>query len=70
MGKKLAIRRVALINIGLIFEGRYEILEGRIRKWMVGVKRTRIRNGITGTLTIATPPAAAAPNTRNRHHFH
>lgn len=54
VGPQLAIMSVAFLIIGLLFDGSYALLAGRIRPWLVGVKRTRIRNGITGTLLIGT----------------
>ncbi len=54
VGPQLAIMSVTFLVIGLLFDGSYAVLAGRIRPWLTGVKRTRIRNGITGTLLIGT----------------
>ena len=54
VGPQLAVMSAAFLIIGLIFDGSYALLSGRIRPWLVGVKRNRIRNGITGTLLIGT----------------
>ena len=45
---------VVFLIIGLLFDGSYAVRAGRIRPWLVGGKRTRIRNGITGSLLIGT----------------
>ncbi len=54
IGPQLAVMCVAFLLIGLLFDGSYALLAGRIRPWLVGVRRNRIRNGITGTLLIGT----------------
>ena len=54
IGPQLAVMSVAFLLIGLLFDGSYAVLAGRIRPWLVGVRRNRIRNGITGTLLIGT----------------
>ena len=54
VGPQLAIMSVAFLIIGLLFDGSYALLAGRIRPWLVGARRSRIRNGITGTLLIGT----------------
>ena len=54
IGPQLAVMSVAFLLIGLLLDGSYAVLAGRIRPWLVGVRRNRIRNGITGTLLIGT----------------
>jgi len=53
-GPQLVVMSVAFVVIGLTFDGSYALLAGRIRPWLVGAKRARIRNGLTGTLLIGT----------------
>ena len=54
VGPQLAIMSAAFVAVAFVFDSGYALLAGRIRPWLVGAKRIRIRNGITGTLLIGT----------------
>jgi len=45
---------VAFVVIGIVFDSTYALLAARIRPLLMGERRTRIRNGLTGSLLIGT----------------
>ncbi len=53
-GPQLAAMSIAFVAIAIFFDGCYAMLAGRIAPWLEDARRARIRNGITGTLLIAT----------------
>ena len=54
VGPQLAAMSVAFLVIVTLLNGGYALLGGRIRPWLIGVRRKRIRHGITGSLLIGT----------------
>ena len=54
LGPQLVAMSVGFVLIALVFDGLYAILAARIRPYLIGARRARIRNGITGTLLIGT----------------
>lgn len=53
-GPQLAIMSVAMVLVAVVFDSSYALLAGRVRPWLVGELRTRIRHGLAGTLLIGT----------------
>jgi threonine/homoserine/homoserine lactone efflux protein len=53
-GPQLAVMSAAMVAIAVTFDSCYALIAGRVRPWLVGRTRTRIRHGITGTLLIGT----------------
>ncbi len=53
-GPQLVAMSVAFVAIAIFFDGCYAMLGGRIAPWLEDARRARMRNGITGTLLIAT----------------
>ncbi len=53
-GPQLVAMSVAFLVIVTLLNGGYAVLGARIRPWLVGVRRNRIRNGVTGSLLIGT----------------
>jgi homoserine/homoserine lactone efflux protein len=51
---QLVAMSVAFVVIGIVFDGTYALLAARIRPLLMGERRTRIRNGLTGSLLIGT----------------
>jgi len=58
VGPQLAVMSLTFLAIGLLFDGSYALLAGRVRPWLLGARRNRIRNGLTGTLLIGTSSLA------------
>lgn len=54
LGPQLVAMSIGFVLIALIFDGLYAILAARIRPYLIGARRARIRNGLTGTLLIGT----------------
>ena len=54
VGPQLAMLIVTFIGLAFIFDGMYAVLAGRLRPWLVGPKRARLRHGITGALLAGT----------------
>ena len=53
-GPQVALLSATFVVIALLLDGGYALLAGRLRGFLVGAKRVRIRHGITGTLLICT----------------
>lgn len=53
-GPQIATMIVSFIVIAIVIDGAYAVLAGRMRPWLVGAKRARLRHGITGTLLMGT----------------
>jgi threonine/homoserine/homoserine lactone efflux protein len=51
---QLVAMSVAFVVIGIVFDSTYALLAARIRPLLMGERRTRIRNGLTGSLLIGT----------------
>lgn len=51
---QLMAMSAAMVVIAVVFDSSYALLAGRVRPWLAGARRTRIRHGLTGTLLIAT----------------
>lgn len=51
---QLLAMSVAFVVIATTFDSCYALLAGRVRPWLTGERRTRVRHGLTGTLLIAT----------------
>jgi len=54
VGPQLIIMCVTFIALALFLDGSYAVLAGRLRPWLTGERRGRIRNRITGGLLMAT----------------
>ncbi len=54
VGPQLAAMSVAFVAIAVVIDSGYALLAGRLRGRLLDARRTRIRNGITGTLLIGT----------------
>ncbi len=53
-GPQLAIMSITFLCIAITIDGMYAFLAGRLRPWLQGGERGRIRNRITGSLLIST----------------
>jgi homoserine/homoserine lactone efflux protein len=51
---QLVAMSIAFVAIAVFFDGVYALLAARIRPLLMGERRTRIRNGLTGSLLIGT----------------
>lgn len=58
-GPQLAALSVTFLIIAVIIDGAYAVLAGRLRPWLTGERRGRLRNRITATLLIGTGLALA-----------
>ena len=54
VGPQLAILSMLFLVIAVLFDGCYAVLAGRLRPWLTGERRGRIRNRVTGSLLICT----------------
>jgi homoserine/homoserine lactone efflux protein len=54
LAPQLVAMCVAFLVIAVVFDSTYALLAARVRPLLVGKRRTRIRNGLTGTLLIGT----------------
>lgn len=54
VGPQLVAMSVAFVVIAVVIDSSYALLAGRLRGRLLDARRTRIRNGITGTLLIGT----------------
>ncbi len=54
LGRQLLIMSATFLVLALILDGSYALLAGRLRPWLTGRKRGRIRNRITATLLMVT----------------
>lgn len=54
VGPQVAVMIVTFVVIAFFLDGGYAVLAGRMRHWLVGAKRARLRHGITGTLLLGT----------------
>ena len=54
VGPQLVVMSVLFLVIAVVFDGCYAVLSGRLRPWLAGERRGRIRNRITGSLLICT----------------
>lgn len=54
LGPQLTIMCVTFLALALVLDGSYALLAGRLRRWLTGEKRGRVRNRITGALLMAT----------------
>lgn len=54
VGPQLVAMSVAFVVFAVIIDSGYALLAGRLRGRLMDARRTRIRNGITGTLLIGT----------------
>ncbi len=59
MGEQLFILSITFLVIATLFDSGYAILAGKLRPWLMGERRGRIRNRITGALLIGTGVALA-----------
>ena len=53
-GPQLLLMSVTFLCIAIVIDGGYAFLAGRLRPWLQGGTRGRLRNRITGTLLIGT----------------
>ena len=58
-GEQLFILSVTFLIIATVLDSNYAIMAGKLRPWLTGERRGRIRNRITGTLLIGTGLALA-----------
>ena len=58
-GPQLLLMSVTFLCIAITIDGSYAFLAGRLRPWLQGGTRGRLRNRITGTLLIGTGLALA-----------
>jgi homoserine/homoserine lactone efflux protein len=54
VGPQLLVMSVLFLAIAVLFDGCYAVLAGRLRPWLTGERRGRIRNRVTGSLLIGT----------------
>lgn len=54
VGPQLVAMSAAFVTIAIAIDSGYALLAGRLRGRLLDARRTRIRNGITGTLLIGT----------------
>ena len=54
VGPQLVVMSVLFLVIAVLFDGCYAVLSGRLRPWLTGERRGRIRNRVTGSLLICT----------------
>lgn len=53
-GPQLAVMTATFLCIAITIDGMYAFLAGRLRPWLQGGKRGKLRNKITGSLLIGT----------------
>ncbi len=53
-GPQLAAMSLAFVVLAVLLDGAYALLAGRMRPWLAGGARARVRSGITGTLLVGT----------------
>lgn len=53
-GPQIVALSATFMVIAFLLDGMYAVLAGRMRHWLVGPQRARLRHGITGTLLIGT----------------
>jgi homoserine/homoserine lactone efflux protein len=58
-GPQLFLMSITFLCIAVAIDGSYAFLAGRLRPWLQGGNRGRIRNRITGTLLVGTGIALA-----------
>jgi threonine/homoserine/homoserine lactone efflux protein len=54
LGLQLVLLCTTFLVIATVLDGSYVLLAGRVRGWLRGSRRARLRNRITGSLLIAT----------------
>ncbi len=54
LGLQLGLLCATFLVIATVLDGSYVLLAGRLRTWLRGRRRARLRNRITGSLLIAT----------------
>lgn len=53
-GPQLLAMSVGFVVLAMLLDGSYALLAGRMRPWLAGGVRARVRSGITGTLLVGT----------------
>ena len=53
-GPQIVVLGATFVVIAFLLDGMYAVLAGRMRGWLVGPQRARLRHGITGALLVGT----------------